>query len=63
MFTREYAKKSLKRKGWNQRTAAQYLSRSYQHVCLVLNGRRESRSLLKALSNLPEKSKQKDSSK
>jgi len=53
MFTRESAKKALKSKGWTQRTAAPHLSVTYQHLCLVLNGKRESRRLILAVHRLP----------
>jgi hypothetical protein len=53
MFTRESAKQALKSKGWNQRTAAPYLGVTYQHLCLVLSGKRESRRIIKAIRRMP----------
>ncbi len=47
------AKRGLTRKGWSQRAAAKYLGLSYQHVCLVLNGRRPAHGLLERLVALP----------
>jgi len=47
------AKRSLKRKGWSYRTAAPRLGVCYQHLALVLTGRRESRRLLLAIDRLP----------
>lgn len=53
MFSRELQKVELKRKGWSYRRAAPKLGVTYQHLCLVLNGQRESRRLLAAIANLP----------
>ena len=47
------AKRTLKRKGWSYRTAAPRLGVCYQHLALVLTGRRESRRLLLAIDSLP----------
>jgi len=49
----ETAKRSLKHKGWSYRTAAPVLGVCYQHLALVLTGRRTSRRLLAAIANLP----------
>ena len=55
MFTRELAKVSLKRKGWSYRTAAPVLGVTYQHLCLVLCGRRESSRLMQAIATIRSK--------
>lgn len=57
MFTRERAKEELKSKGWSYRKAAPYLNVTYQHVCLVLAGKRESQRLLRLISKLPNNNK------
>lgn len=54
MLTRERAKASLKRKGWSNRRAASLLEVSFQHLSYVLNGRRESESLLARIDDLPQ---------
>ena len=46
-------KRTFKARGWTYRRAAPVLGVTYQHLCLVLNGRRESRRLLRAVSQLP----------
>jgi transcriptional regulator with XRE-family HTH domain len=53
MFTREQSKVTLKSRGWSYRRAAKKLKVSYQHLSEVLNGHRESRRLLVAISRLP----------
>jgi hypothetical protein len=53
MFTRERARTTLKRKGWTYRTAAPHLSVTYQHLCLVLTGKRSSARLLERIAALP----------
>lgn len=55
MFTREHVKGELKRKGWSYRDAALALEpqRTFQHISYVLNGQRESATLLRALMDLP----------
>jgi len=53
MFARELEKRKLKQKGWSYRAAARHLNRSYQHLSDVLNGHRQSRSLLRAIAALP----------
>jgi hypothetical protein len=50
----EAAKRSLKRRGWSYRRAAPLLGVTYQHLCLVLNGRRESVRLIRRIEELPE---------
>jgi len=55
MFTREQIKVELKRKGWSYREAALELGCTYQHVSYVLNGHRESRSLLIKINRLSAK--------
>ena len=57
MFTRELAKVSLKRKGWSYRAAAPVLGVTYQHLCLVLCGRRESGRLMQAIAEIRTKTK------
>jgi lambda repressor-like predicted transcriptional regulator len=47
------AKLILKKRGWSYRTAAPRLGVCYQHLALVLTGRRESRRLLAAIAKLP----------
>lgn len=46
------ARKELKRKGWSYRRAAKPLGVHYSHLCLVLTGKRASRSLLQRIHNL-----------
>lgn len=57
MFTRERAKQALKTKGYSYRVAAPDLGVSYQHVCLVLTGKRESKRLLQKIFTLPVREK------
>ena len=45
-------KQALRRKGWSIRRAAATVGRAPTHVCMVLNGQRESRSLLRTLNEL-----------
>jgi hypothetical protein len=47
------ARNSLRAKGWTQAAAAQVLGVTPIHLCYVLNGRRESRRVLTAISQLP----------
>lgn len=47
------AREELKRKGWSYRTAAPFLGVSYQHICLVLTGKRISQSLIDRIFSLP----------
>lgn len=51
---RALAKRTLKERGWSYRRAAPRLGVTYQHLCLVLTGRRESSRLLEQIANLPE---------
>lgn len=48
------ARNALRRKGYTQAEAARTLGVSAIHLCYVLNGRRQSRRLLSAISHLPE---------
>ena len=48
-------KMRLKRKGWSYRSAAEVLGISYQHLSCVLNGQRDSRRVMLAIANLPER--------
>ena len=50
------ARNSLRRKGWSQAAAARVLGVSAIHLNYVLNARRESNRLLKAIERLPENS-------
>ena len=54
MFTSEQAKVTLKKRGWSNRRAAKRLRVCYQHLNMVLNGRRESARLLRAIEHIPE---------
>ena len=49
------AREEMKRKGWSYRTAASFLGVTYQHICLVLNEKRTSLSLLRRLTSLPKR--------
>jgi transcriptional regulator with XRE-family HTH domain len=53
MFARELAKVTLKNRGWSYRRAAPRLGVSYQHLSDVLNGKRHSDRLLRAINKLP----------
>jgi hypothetical protein len=46
-------KVTFKRKGWSYRTAAPVLGVTYQYLCDVLNGRRQSTRLLRKVRSLP----------
>lgn len=48
------ARNTLRRKGWKQAEAAIHLGVSAVHLNYVLNGRRESKRLLRAIDRLPE---------
>lgn len=50
------AREALKTKGWSYRKAASHLDVCLPHLCRVLNGRRESASLLERISQLPPRS-------
>lgn len=47
------ARAALKTKGWSYRRAAAPLGVHYSHLCLVLTGKRQSRSLLARITQLP----------
>lgn len=53
--TTQKARQALIEKGWSYRTAAPYLGVCYQHLALVLTGRRHSQSLLNRIFALPRK--------
>lgn len=58
----EQAKARLKEKGWSHRSAARELGVSFEHLNRVLNGHRESKSLLIRIGGLlprPSKTKAK----
>ena len=59
MLAREQAKAILKKRGWTYRAAAPLLDIGYVHLSRVLNGQRQSRRLLAAISALPLAPKQK----
>ena len=46
------ARQELKSKGWSYRRAAKPLGVHYSHLCLVLTGKRASRSLIHRIHNL-----------
>jgi len=48
------ARNELRRKGWSQEAAAGQLGVTRVHLTFVLNGRRQSRRILKAIQELPE---------
>lgn len=50
---RESIKRQFKAGGWSYRRAAPVLGVTYQHLSEVLNGRRESQRLLRAVAALP----------
>jgi hypothetical protein len=52
MFTRQLAKNKLKNLGWSYRTVAPLLGVCFEHLCLVLNGHRESQRLLRKIEAL-----------
>jgi len=52
------AKHTLKARGWSYRTAAPRLGVCYQHLALVLTGRRESRRLLARIEAIPHREKE-----
>jgi transcriptional regulator with XRE-family HTH domain len=61
MFDHERVKREMKQKGWSYRSAAAHVGKSYQWICLVLNGKATSKPVLKAISRLPVRSKAKPS--
>jgi len=48
------AKRKLKHLGLSYRGVAPQLGVTYQHLCLVLNGHRQSRRLLRKIEELPQ---------
>lgn len=52
---RSQIKRRLAAKGWTQQEAAKDLQVSFEHLNRVLNGHRESRSLLAKIDELPTK--------
>lgn len=46
-------KQLLKQRGWSYRAAAPLLGVTYQHICLVMTGKRQSRRLLAKIEKLP----------
>ena len=52
MFARQRAKDKLKALGWSYRTVAPLLGVRFEHLCLVLNGQRESARLLQKIEAL-----------
>lgn len=48
----EAARQQLKRAGWSYRRAAGPLGVHYSHLCLVLTGKRASRSLIHRIATL-----------
>jgi hypothetical protein len=51
------AKVELKRRGHSYRSAARHVGRSYQWICLVLNGQATSRPVIDAIFKLPVRKK------
>lgn len=51
--TRDTLKRSLKKRGWTHQAAARALGVSYEHLNRVLNGHRESASLITKIKGLP----------
>ena len=49
------AKKYLREAGWSQQAAAKYLGVTFEHLNRVLNGHRESLSLIEKIEKLPVK--------
>jgi lambda repressor-like predicted transcriptional regulator len=47
------ARKHFHGMGWSYRSAAPHLGVSYQHLCQVLTGDRQSRRLIAAVLQLP----------
>ncbi len=54
MLERNEVRRLLKSRGWSYRRAGAYLGISYPHICLVLQGKRESKRLLRAIAALPD---------
>lgn len=55
MTSQPPAKAALERKGWSQRAAARHLGVTFEHLNRVLNGHRESASLLRRVDALPDR--------
>lgn len=55
MFTGAQAKRHLKQNHWSYRNVAPVLGVTFQHLCMVLNGHRESRRLLNRIAELPDR--------
>jgi hypothetical protein len=55
MLTGQQAKRFLKQRHWSYRKAAPLLGVRFEHLCLVLNGHRESRRLLNRIAELPDR--------
>jgi hypothetical protein len=53
VITRNHARTRMIQLGWSQRRAAKHLGITQTHLCLVLCGKRESRSLLTRIAQLP----------
>jgi len=53
MFQHAQVKEEMKKKGWSYRSASVAINRSYQWICLVLNGKATSRPVLQAIRALP----------
>ena len=53
VITRNHARARMTQLGWSQRRAAKHLGITQTHLCLVLCGKRESRSLLRRIMRLP----------
>ena len=49
----QQAKRTLRARGWSYRRAAPQLGVCYQHLALVLTGRRESQRLLARIEAIP----------
>ena len=54
-IARDIAKQILRDRGYSYRDAAPELGVCYQHLALVLSGRRESARLLRRIAALPRK--------
>ncbi len=54
----KHAKRLLRQKGWSYRSAAKQFGVCYQHLSDVLNGRRESRRLLNAIADIPQRERE-----
>lgn len=56
-FNHELVKAEMKKKGWSYRTASKAIGKSYQWICLVLNGKATSNPVLRAIHRLPRRAK------